>query len=254
MFCVNCGAQLPNGAAFCSKCGTKLNTQIPQQNNLMQSPGSVIQYTCGSCGTNLFINSSSEYIACGKCGAQLKNPTYKATVESTPANMGTVIFFYDNPDMSIGNVTVTILENGENVQLENGKNEKKFLEVGIYHISIMISRKRYDYVIHIHSIKTVLLINIRHTMVRNTVDIKYKGGLELDLENLIDYDGYAQTVYSTLLAAGFTNVKMLPVKTKWKKKIGRIDDILIDGIEYGEYSDCASNVSPEVNIIIKYLI
>lgn len=38
MFCKYCGAQVPDGAQFCPKCGAELSAEVPQQPEAAKAP------------------------------------------------------------------------------------------------------------------------------------------------------------------------------------------------------------------------
>ena len=55
MFCGNCGAQVPDGAAVCPNCGTQMaaKTQAPQMNQAFQNAGARANGVAGGSGNNL---------------------------------------------------------------------------------------------------------------------------------------------------------------------------------------------------------
>ncbi len=70
MFCPNCGNKLPEGAAFCSSCGAKIQTNTPS--------------VCTACGATL-PEGAEFYIGCGKAmNLRMPEPT-EASGEATSA-------------------------------------------------------------------------------------------------------------------------------------------------------------------------
>lgn len=66
LFCINCGQQLPEGAKFCSKCGTSINSNS-NTSRQQEWAGQLIQ--CPSCGEIL---RSFEPV-CSFCGYEIRN-------------------------------------------------------------------------------------------------------------------------------------------------------------------------------------
>jgi len=60
-FCVKCGTKLDNGAVFCTGCGTPVQSNVNQGNQLK----------CVQCGANLDANE----IFCTKCGTKVAPKT-----------------------------------------------------------------------------------------------------------------------------------------------------------------------------------
>jgi uncharacterized membrane protein YvbJ len=66
LFCINCGQQLPEGAKFCSKCGTAINNANKNNQRITVYDG--IIHKCPNCGETL--NSFSPN--CTACGYELR--------------------------------------------------------------------------------------------------------------------------------------------------------------------------------------
>lgn len=66
LFCINCGQRLPDGAKFCSKCGTSINSNS-NTSRQQEWAGQLIQ--CPSCGEIL---RSFEPV-CSFCGYEIRN-------------------------------------------------------------------------------------------------------------------------------------------------------------------------------------
>ena len=77
MYCQKCGAQLPDGAGFCYKCGTKVG-QAPQAGpQAVAAPQAVIAPTgattlkCPSCGAPIAPKFGEMFITCEYCGSSV---------------------------------------------------------------------------------------------------------------------------------------------------------------------------------------
>src|SRR2546426_6448753 len=81
MFCLKCGSQLPDDAAFCSKCGAKTNssglTSQPQSNSVtpgatqILAPSSAQSLKCPSCGAPIAPKFGEMIITCEYCGTSI---------------------------------------------------------------------------------------------------------------------------------------------------------------------------------------
>jgi DNA-directed RNA polymerase subunit RPC12/RpoP len=81
MYCLKCGNQLPDDAAFCSKCGarTNANGQISQtqSNNVGASPSQILapstaqSLKCPSCGAPIAPKFGEMVITCEYCGSSI---------------------------------------------------------------------------------------------------------------------------------------------------------------------------------------
>ena len=74
MYCQNCGAQLPDGTAFCSKCGksTSLNASKPTSTasaGPVIAPSGVASLKCPSCGAPIAPKFGEMVITCQYCGS-----------------------------------------------------------------------------------------------------------------------------------------------------------------------------------------
>ena len=72
MFCMNCGHHLPDGAKFCSNCGTSLQVNsspetAPSVINVDQST-KLVPGTCTNCGASLQVDPSLKEAVCPACG------------------------------------------------------------------------------------------------------------------------------------------------------------------------------------------
>lgn len=73
MFCLKCGAQLPDDAGFCFKCGTKVGVvQAPQPTSASQqqviAPAAATSLKCPSCGAPITPRFGEMLITCEYCG------------------------------------------------------------------------------------------------------------------------------------------------------------------------------------------
>ncbi len=80
MFCVKCGAELPDEAIFCSRCGSKAGQQEQGQSGPNQTgasiaqviaPSSATSLKCTSCGAPLAPKFGEMIITCEYCGASI---------------------------------------------------------------------------------------------------------------------------------------------------------------------------------------
>src|SRR6266705_4416402 len=80
MYCVKCGAQLPDDAAFCSRCGTKMNQagQGPNQSSNASSrvtqviaPSTATSLKCPSCAAPIAPKFGEMIITCEYCGSSI---------------------------------------------------------------------------------------------------------------------------------------------------------------------------------------
>src|SRR5882672_11790928 len=81
MFCLKCGSQLPDDAAFCSKCGAKTNssglTTQTQSNNVnpgvtqILAPSKAQSLKCPSCGAPIAPKFGEMIITCEYCGSSI---------------------------------------------------------------------------------------------------------------------------------------------------------------------------------------
>ena len=62
MFCMECGAQLPEGSHFCIKCGTSL-----QKNNEKKTDVKLVKAQCTNCNGTLEVDASKEAAICPFC-------------------------------------------------------------------------------------------------------------------------------------------------------------------------------------------
>src|SRR2546425_7075773 len=81
MFCLKCGSQLPDDAAFCSKCGARTNssgqTSQTQSNSVSPSatqvlaPSTATSLKCPSCGAPIAPKFGEMIITCEYCGSSV---------------------------------------------------------------------------------------------------------------------------------------------------------------------------------------
>ncbi|HUI86246.1 MAG TPA: zinc ribbon domain-containing protein [Nitrososphaerales archaeon] len=99
MFCPKCGAQLPDDAGFCYKCGTRIEGSGPAQQTSAPSqpvlaPGSATSLKCPSCGAPISPKFGEMIITCEYCGSSvsLANDGWKSIQKHTvlPAKVATV--------------------------------------------------------------------------------------------------------------------------------------------------------------------
>lgn len=73
MYCPKCGAQLPDDAAFCIKCGANLSAQQPKQAEVspapILAPSGATALKCPSCGTPISPKFGEIVITCEYCGS-----------------------------------------------------------------------------------------------------------------------------------------------------------------------------------------
>lgn len=75
VICKECGAEIANDVAFCSKCGAKVE-QVKEEEPVTEEKAGII--TCTNCGAEL-----AEGVAfCTKCGTKVENPTDEAVEEA----------------------------------------------------------------------------------------------------------------------------------------------------------------------------
>src|SRR2546427_10203691 len=63
MYCLKCGSQLPDDAAFCSKCGARTNSSV--QNSQTQSN------SASAAATQILAPSNAQSLKCPSCGAPI---------------------------------------------------------------------------------------------------------------------------------------------------------------------------------------
>src|SRR5579863_8398619 len=76
MFCPKCGAQLPDDAGFCLKCGARVGllsgqTQQAQQSQNVIAPTGAITMKCPSCGAPIEPQLGEMLITCSYCGSSV---------------------------------------------------------------------------------------------------------------------------------------------------------------------------------------
>ncbi len=79
MYCLKCGAQLPDDAVFCSKCGANLSSKsgVSQQSSGQQStvqvlaPSTATSLKCPSCGAPIAPRFGEMIITCEYCGSSV---------------------------------------------------------------------------------------------------------------------------------------------------------------------------------------
>ena len=99
MFCPKCGAQLPDDAGFCYKCGAKVGGTAPSQAPAtpaqpVLAPGSATSLKCPSCGAPISPKFGEMIITCEYCGSSvsLSNDGWKSIQKHTvlPLQVSTV--------------------------------------------------------------------------------------------------------------------------------------------------------------------
>lgn len=90
MYCVKCGAQLPDDAAFCIKCGTRQQPQTPTQEQTTSQPveqpsSGIKEIKCPSCGAPISPKFGEMVITCEYCGSSvtLENSGWKNIAKHT---------------------------------------------------------------------------------------------------------------------------------------------------------------------------
>ena len=76
MFCPKCGAQLPDDAGFCYKCGARVGAAQPQQQSAnatqdVLAPSGAKSLKCPSCGAPISPNFGEMFITCEYCGSSV---------------------------------------------------------------------------------------------------------------------------------------------------------------------------------------
>ena len=79
MFCPKCGAQLPDDAGFCYKCGARVGTAQPQQQPQQSTtaaqdilaPSGAKSMKCPSCGAPISPTFGEMFITCEYCGSSV---------------------------------------------------------------------------------------------------------------------------------------------------------------------------------------
>jgi hypothetical protein len=75
MFCPKCGAQLPDDAGFCYKCGTKIGNAAPQQparaSQDVIAPMGATSLKCPSCGAPISPKFGEMFVTCEYCGSSV---------------------------------------------------------------------------------------------------------------------------------------------------------------------------------------
>ncbi|MDE1829041.1 MAG: zinc ribbon domain-containing protein [Thaumarchaeota archaeon] len=80
MYCLKCGSQLPDDAAFCFKCGAKQQSQeAPTEQPPVQPSDGVKEIKCPSCGAPIAPKFGEMVITCEYCGSSvtLENSGWK---------------------------------------------------------------------------------------------------------------------------------------------------------------------------------
>ncbi len=89
MFCIKCGSQLPDDAAFCLKCGIKQNTESTTQTNehieSSQQVNQTRELKCPNCGAPISPKFGEMIITCEYCGSSvtLANNGWKGITKHT---------------------------------------------------------------------------------------------------------------------------------------------------------------------------
>jgi DNA-directed RNA polymerase subunit RPC12/RpoP len=79
MFCPRCGAQLPDDAGFCFKCGAKVGLVTgqgqpkPQQASEVLAPQGATSMKCPSCGAPITPKFGEMLITCEYCGSSVSS-------------------------------------------------------------------------------------------------------------------------------------------------------------------------------------
>jgi len=74
MFCPKCGAQLPDDAGFCYKCGTKVGNAAQQEQKSSQdviAPTGATSLKCPSCGAPISPKFGEMFVTCEYCGSSV---------------------------------------------------------------------------------------------------------------------------------------------------------------------------------------
>lgn len=75
MFCPKCGAQLPDDAGFCYKCGAKVGAaaapQAPRSGQDVIAPSGATSLKCPSCGAPISPKFGEMFVTCEYCGSSV---------------------------------------------------------------------------------------------------------------------------------------------------------------------------------------
>jgi DNA-directed RNA polymerase subunit RPC12/RpoP len=79
MYCMKCGAQLPDDASFCMRCGapidasksTGMNVQASQASRRVLAPSGITELKCPSCGAPIKPQFGEMVITCEYCGSSI---------------------------------------------------------------------------------------------------------------------------------------------------------------------------------------
>ena len=73
MFCPKCGAQLPDDAGFCYKCGTKVGNAAQQEKSSQDviAPTGATSLKCPSCGAPISPKFGEMFVTCEYCGSSV---------------------------------------------------------------------------------------------------------------------------------------------------------------------------------------
>src|SRR5215470_11107830 len=86
MFCIKCGSQLPDDAAFCIKCGTRQQQPTMQTATATNQAHEVVkEIKCPSCGAPIVPRFGEMVITCEYCGSSvtLENTGWKNIAKHT---------------------------------------------------------------------------------------------------------------------------------------------------------------------------
>jgi DNA-directed RNA polymerase subunit RPC12/RpoP len=85
MFCIKCGSQLPDDAAFCIKCGAKQQTVQTSTPTTSQTQEMAKEIKCPSCGAPISPKFGEMVITCEYCGSSitLENAGWKNIAKHT---------------------------------------------------------------------------------------------------------------------------------------------------------------------------
>ena len=92
MFCIKCGSQLPDDAAFCLKCGVKQQPTIQTPSATVQTQEIAKEIKCPSCGAPISPRFGEMVITCEYCGSSvtLDNTGWKNIAKHTMLRINVV--------------------------------------------------------------------------------------------------------------------------------------------------------------------
>ncbi len=255
--CPKCGYVLPKAAMFCSRCGNKAfveriqngnnapNQQSPQGQPNQKNPQPQQQarpqvYLCAGCGAPLPFEKRNEIVVCQYCDLQNYNPYYEKPTPGpitgprpgTSGPVGHARFLYESTSALTRNITITVKQTGERIDLTNGESREIQLKPGTYTLGFNFGgRKYYERPIRIYSRATAISISCASGKTRNAINISYADGIFIP-EYLMNFGRYRPDDYiQSLYELGFVNIDKRPKAGGMFDRLasyGRVADVLVE--------------------------